>query len=289
MKMKTRIIGLVAVWFGLGALVWTACDKIADDEMRIGPKKVVPGANEEEAIVDSITYVVVEDFTGVKCPNCPKAATKISVLQAQYGSQLIVIELHPEKSSLTVPYNEDADLRSADAQTYYESWGSPTLPAGLVNRRQAEVMDFEEWESEVAAISAEKPVVTINQIEAKLEDGTISVTASGYFREDYAESGELNMIVMVLEDGFKVRQLGSETPKEHNYPHNHVLRQSIGGAWGMKLDDVAANPKAATKFEHKVSTEVDSEWNTDNLSVVAMLCNADTKVILNAAKVKVTK
>ena len=277
--------------FGLGLSLWTACDKIPDDEMRTGPEKIAPYDPEEDVpIVDTLQYIVLEDFTGVRCVNCPKAATIAHTLQAQYQHQLILIELHPEKSSLTKPYTGDVNLQNAAAQTYYEYWNSPALPAGLVNRRQATTLDKDNWAGVVETVATEKPVATVNEVSAKLADNKITVAASGYFHEDYAATGAINMMVMVLEDGFSVRQEGNDESKEkHNYPHNHVLRATIGDAWGTKID---VAPKAGQTFELPAtasSIEVDEAWNTDELSVVFLLTDADTRAVLNAAKVKVKK
>ena len=291
MKMKTKIIGLTVLLFGLGLSLWTACDKIADDEMRTGPQKIAPyDPDEDVPIVDTLQYIVLEDFTGVRCVNCPDAATIAHTLQAQYRHQLILIELHPENSSLTKPYTGDADLRNASAQTYYAYWNSPALPKGLVCRRQASAMDKDDWTGAVETMATEKPVATVNEVSATLADNKITVAASGYFHEDYTAAGGINMIVMVLEDGFSVRQEGNAESKEaHNYAHNHVLRATIGDAWGTAID---VEPKAGQTFELPVASNaiaVDEAWNTDKLSVVVMLTDADTRAILNAAKVKVKK
>lgn len=288
--MKTRIISILALLFGLGTLVWTACDKVQDGEMR-ELQQVVPAfdSSKEYPIIDSIKYVVLEDFTGVRCVNCPKAAVIAHTLQAQYKSQLILVELHPSKSGLTNPYTGDSNLRSDIAQTYYETWNSPALPAGLVSRRQTNTLDKDEWGEAVAAVAAEKPVATVDSVQARLAGTTISVEASGYFREDYEATDAINMIVMVLEDGFKVRQEGDEESKEqHNYAHNHVLRTAIDGAWGVEV--LAAGAKTAgTEFQRTCTTELEAAWNAEKLWVVVLLTNAETREILNAAKVKVKK
>lgn len=284
--MKTRIIGLAVLLFGLSVSLWTACDKIADDEMLLGPEKIVPKPIDEDAPIDStLQYIVLEDFTGVGCVNCPKAAAEAHTLQNQYGNQLILIELHPQSGgNLTEPQEDgDVDLRSEAAEAYYVAWKKPGLPAGLVNRQTEKPLTYKNWTGAVQEISAQKPVATVNQVSAKLNGQILSVEASGYFHQDYAASGDINLIMMVLEDGFKVHQAGTE---QADYPHNHVLRATVGDVWGEKID---AQPNAGERFTLTKSMAVDAVWNTDNLSVVFLLTDADTRAILNAAKVKVKK
>lgn len=284
MKMKTRIIGLAVLLFGLSVSLWTACDKIADDEMLLGPEKIAPKPLEEDAPIDStLQYIVLEDFTGVQCPNCPKAAAEAHVLQKQYGNQLILIELHPEKAGVAEPYEGEADLRSAEAQTYFDYWKGTSLPAGLVNRQTTQMVGYKNWSGAVQEISAQKPVATVNKVSAKLDGQTLSVEASGFFHADYAASGNINLIMMVLEDGFSGHQAGTE---QSDYPHNHVLRATVGDVWGEQID---VKPNAGARFTLAKSIKVDAAWNTDNLSVVCLLTDADTRAILNAAKVKVKK
>ena len=286
MKMKTRIIGLAVLLFGLGVSLWTACDKIADDEILLGPEKIAPKPIDEDAPIDStLQYIVLEDFAGVGCSNCPNATTEAHVLQNQYGNQLILIELHPEKVSMTEPYDGDVDLRSAVAQTYYDYWKGANLPTGLVNRQTDKMVSYRNWAGAVQEISAQKPVATVNQVSAKLNGQTLSVEAAGFFHEDYAASGNINMIVMVLEDGFKVQQ-AKGTSVVSDYEHDHVLRATVGDEWGEKID---VTPNAGERFTLAKSMAVDAAWNTDNLSVVCLLTDADTRAVLNAAKVKVKK
>lgn len=286
MKMKTRIIGLAVLLFGLGVSLWTACDKIADDEMLLGPEKIAPKPLDEDAPIDStLQYIVLEDFTGVGCVNCPKAAAEAHALQNQYGNQLILVELHPQSGgNLTEPQEDgDVDLRNEAAEAYYVAWKKPGLPAGLVNRQTEKPLAYRNWTGAVEEISAQKPVATVNRVSAKLNGQTLSVEASGYFHTDYAASGNINLIMMVLEDGFKVHQAGTE---QSDYPHNHVLRATVGDVWGEQID---VKPNAGERFTLTKSMAVDAAWNTDNLSVVCVLTDADTRAVLNAAKVKVKK
>lgn len=286
MKMKTRIIDLAILLLGLSVSLWTACDKIADDEMLLGPVKIAPKPLDEDAPIDStLQYIVLEDFTGVGCVNCPKAAAEAHALQNQYGNQLILVELHPDKVGMTEPYEGDVDLRSADAQMYYDYWQGSNLPTGLVNRQTAKMVGYRNWEGAVEEISAQKPVATVNKVSAKLDGQTLSVEASGFFHADYAASGNINLIMMVLEDGFKVHQ-AKGTSVVSDYEHDHVLRATVGDVWGEKID---VTPNAGERFTLTKSTAVDAVWNTDNLSVVCLLTDADTRAILNAAKVKVKK
>ncbi len=45
---------------------------------------------------DGKRVTLLEDYTGVKCNNCPAAAEIAQHLQEQYGSHLVVLGVHPK-------------------------------------------------------------------------------------------------------------------------------------------------------------------------------------------------
>ncbi|MDE6514474.1 MAG: Omp28-related outer membrane protein [Bacteroidales bacterium] len=280
--MKTKIIASALLLFGFGAWVWTACDKIPEDETRISSD--LPEWQGKT--------VVLEDFTGVGCTNCPNAAEIAHGLQTLMGDKLIVVELHGQTETVTASLvgpqaDGDPDLRNAAAAVYSTYWKVAGLPCGLINRQQApgEVLSRARWRSTAIGVYGEAPVATI-EATASLSGSTITVEAKGSFPQAYQSKGEIRVLTMILEDGFSVTQIvsGTATP---GYIHNHVLRHVIDEAWGVKVLD--ANPAANSMFNYTGTVNVQSNWNKDNLSVAVLLCDNDTKEILNAAKVKLNQ
>lgn len=275
---------MAAVLLGLGVLTWPACDKIADDEMRevtdkVAPNDTLPGWQGKT--------VVLEDFTGVGCVNCPNAADIAHNLQLLMKDRLILVELHAETpqigENLVAPQVEgDVDLRSADAKEYSLYWNVPGLPAGLINRQQAtgKALARGRWEAAARAVYEEMPVATI-EATATLSDGQIAVSAKGAFSQAY-ECKDVRVMAMVLEDGFSVTQL-TPSGAQAGYAHNHVLRKTLDEAWGKTV--LTAAPAMGTTFEYESKASVESNWNPANLSVAVMVCNGETKEILNATKV----
>lgn len=277
--MKTKIIASALLLLGFGAWVWTACDKIPEDETRIASD--LPEWQGKT--------VVLEDFTGVGCTNCPDAAEIAHGLQTLMGDKLIVVELHGQTEtvteSLVAPQAEgDADLRNLAAAAYSAYWKVAGLPCGLINRKQAqgEVLSRARWRGTAIGVYGEVPVATI-EATATLSGSTITVEAKGSFPQAYQEDGEIRVLTMILEDGFSVTQV-VHGEKQPGYIHNHVLRHVIDDAWGVKVLD--AKPAANSMYNYTGTVSVESNWNKANLSVAVLLCNNETKEILNAAKVK---
>lgn len=274
--MKTRIIGWTVGLLALSAGVWTACDKIPENETRTELPVALPEWHGK--------YVVLEDFTGVRCVNCPAAALVARSIKSIMKDSVILVELHPQKPmSLTRPHGDDPDFRTEAAQSYSDYWKVPGLPRGMVNRRQApgQLLTEGTWLGTAMEVFAEEPFCTVSAT-ASLSGATVTAKIQGVFTQDYTEAGDIHVITMLLEDGFVVTQSvqGGEDPA---FSRNHVLRTTFGSEWGAKVLD--AKPAAEQTFELETSVEVDAAWKTDNLSVVVLVTNAETREILNATQV----
>ena len=73
---------LYTAFLGFAAL-FTACDEVSEGERYISLPQVETKRN-----------VLLEDFTGQFCSNCPTAHATINSLKAQYGSSLIAVSVH---------------------------------------------------------------------------------------------------------------------------------------------------------------------------------------------------
>ena len=101
MKLK-NIVALAAL-----GLSFAACDDIKESERYI---PVTPDTKTEKA-------VLIEDFTGMNCVNCPNAAEEIQKIQTAYGAEkIIAVAVHGEMPGLSGP------LANALGTEYYNHW-----------------------------------------------------------------------------------------------------------------------------------------------------------------------
>src|SRR6185503_2892836 len=79
-------------------LVWASCEKI--DKPYIEGSHIVDTTHTSTAdtfFTDTTPQpriVLLEDYTGHKCGNCPSAATKAAELKTLYGDKVVVMALH---------------------------------------------------------------------------------------------------------------------------------------------------------------------------------------------------
>lgn len=117
MKIKAYIALLLV------ALLMAACSHIDEDEQLIYVK---PAPVER--------CVLIEDFTGQRCVNCPNATEEIEKLIEQYGEDAIIaVGIHSGPLGFHTNsrfYGLSTDL----GDDYYNYWNLEFQPVGLIDR-----------------------------------------------------------------------------------------------------------------------------------------------------------
>ncbi len=235
-----------------------------------------------------IRKILVEDFTGHRCPNCPDAARILDGIHDDYCDHIIPIAVHV--SFFAEPHNPDfpEDFRTETGNELDQFFGvsNQGLPGGLVNRTKFNgnlVLNRDIWRSAVDAIYNSNPDVNII-IESTYEasSNTISASLKIEFLKDINES--INLGLYVTEDSITAPQQDGSTYTE-NYLHKHLLRKGVNGAFGEKISDSGIK---GNTFEKNFVIEKDTAWNINHLELVAFISKNSTNEILQAESEPVT-
>lgn len=260
--------------------MFIACDHINEDEQLIEVETAIPGpeAAPDEKPTATARTVLLEDFTGQRCVNCPKGTKIIEQLQETYEDRFIAVGIYWEPKPIT------NGLANELGNEYYNHWELNYQPVGLINRGGA--VNYTDWAKEVREGLGFLSEIKM-ELEATLKGDNIEIIVK---EESYANySGKLQ--VWVIEDGIIATQLMPDAPDENpewtggakaDYVHNHVLRAAVNGPWGEDFSIAMDEQKTQT-----MTQAVDAKWNTDNLSVVAFVYNDDG--VEQAVKSKVEK
>ena len=258
-------------------LMLVGCDHIAEDEQLIYVPMIVEtnqteGQEDEKPEVTK-RVVLLEDFTGQRCVNCPTATEVIEQLQEVCGDALVAVGIHGGPLAFA-GNTKVVGLKTATGDEYYNHWGLEYQPVGLINRHGS--VDYTNW---VATVRNEltKPAPLHLSGNASLKDNVISITidAEG---TDGTVTGKLQ--VWLLEDGIKALQLMPDGSANQEYIHNHVFRTAVNGTWG---EDFSVREG---ETEHRtMSQPLEQNWNPEQLSIVAFVYNNDG--VQQAVKFKV--
>ena len=89
-------------------------------------------------VTPQLKSMLIEDVTGVRCVNCPDAATKADELKILHGEKLVVVTLMPDKALLanfTDPDPDYAQVSNPQVTQLLNSLNPPSaMPLGMINR-----------------------------------------------------------------------------------------------------------------------------------------------------------
>lgn len=236
-----------------------------------------------------IKQILIEEFTGHKCGYCPDGDKSIELLKELYCDHVIPVSIHTGgfaevNSSGKYTY----DYRAEDGLTisnYYEPTG---FPSALINRKEYDeglMLDNTYWLTIVSELLEQKPVADIHiNSNYSSSERELKVEVDIVFLKSIDE--RLMLSVYFVEDSIvswqKDYSLESENQDVEFYPHNHVFRDGINGAWGEEILNGQVNSNDV-KSKAYIYT-VNSEWNVENSSLIAFVYQSETKEVLQAAQ-----
>lgn len=210
--------------------------------------------------------VLIEDFTGQKCINCPQATMEIESLRTQYGAdKVIAVGIH--SGPLGFKGNaKSVGLATDLGDTYYSYWGAEYQPVGMINR--SALSNYTDWAAQVRTALEQTAPLSLNGAvgyDKATRQVSIDITASGL---DGSTTGKLQL--WVVEDSITALQLMPDGSANTNYLHNHVLRAAVNGVWG---DDITVNEDVPIVKHYQCSLE--TVWVPVHCSIIAFVYNAN--------------
>ena len=225
--------------------------------------------------------VLLEDFTGVRCVNCPQAHELAKEISDDNPGRVVAVSEHNYFEG-GFP-NSDEDFRNDDAYAIDNLLGPTSLwPIGVVNRKlfsgePAILLVLAKWTGYVESELAEAPVVNVS-MEATLDRANrkVTVIVEAHFLEDVTE--DLRLSVMLNENGI-IDPQQTQTGVVDDYVHNHVLRAMPTPSTGAVI---TSTTEAGRVIRRGYEIDVAPIWNIDELEVVAFIHEGqiDRKAVL---------
>jgi len=233
--------------------------------------------------------VLLEDFTGHDCGNCPRAHIVASQLLGVYSDELAVVAIHAGGFANPNPtIGLITDWSTPEGEYYYSTQlGEIAIPAGRVNRRPdaSAFIGFGSWADTVQAARAIQTAVNM-QLKASHHEASNHWNVHVFSEWLRDAEGDYKLVVMLTESGIIAPQLNyivGQGYVDPVYHHEHMLRNTGTGATGLP---VFSNPRAGTLDTQSYTFEWNSAWVPENCEVIAFLTEGDNGRVVNVAKVK---
>lgn len=225
--------------------------------------------------------VLIEEFTGIYCGNCPDAHVIIKELQKAQPDNVISIAYHA--GHYATPYNEkDPDYRTALGDTLDTRFVPDGYPNGMINRYAFDENGYMygrgSWASYSHTITDQ--TAPVNVLASSVYDSatrTLTVDVEGYYTANVdAEENMLNVIV--TQSNIVGPQNGGDMGD--SYVHEHMARVNLTPIWG----DTIAACKEGDFFKRQYVYVVPEDINgvkTDPayFEVVAFVAENETNIL----------
>jgi thiol-disulfide isomerase/thioredoxin len=276
-KISLNVILLLSL-----SIYFVSCDFVQDANPPVSPSG---GNNNNPSVI--YRKVLVEDYTGHKCGNCPKAADTLTYIESKYPGQIVPVAVHAGFYALTnAAY--PTDFQTAVGNTYDNTFGNSAAgnPNGLVNRAgftagsTVFIKNYPTWEGAIAQM-LNQPASFQIKIKNNFNTSNNQLSTDVMVRSLAVNSGTYKLVVLLTEDSIIAEQLDYRVPvppapsqKITNYEFNHVLRSAINNTWGDAVftGGAALNDSVVKSFPN---IPISSSYRPAKCHVVAFIYDAD--------------
>ena len=255
MKIKNSFLGVATAAMAMAA---ASCSNIDEGDRLIYVKPAEVGR-----------AILIEDFTGQRCVNCPTGTEIINGIVDTYGEDnVIAVGVHSGPLGFA-GNSKTVGLMTDTGNEYYTHWDKENKmgqPWVIFNRKTSPDSHYNNWAAMVSTIISEKANLSVkiaNAYDVATRTLTTKVGADGV---NGTVNGKLQ--VWIVEDGVKALQMMPDGKSNKEYIHNHVFRAAVNGTWG---EDVTVKEGETTTKQY--SYKLPEAWNADNIAVVAFVYN----------------
>lgn len=230
--------------------------------------------------------VLLEEFTGVRCINCPDGHEQIKNILYAHQGRVIAVSLHSE--FLGVAYPGQPELRIPEAQDLEELLGpAAAKPMASIDRvlfsGETSILQFiPQWSGRVAERVQVSVLVNV-EIENQLFGADLISRITITCLQNLV--GTYRLTVLLTEDSIRAAQLTS-SGVDSSYVHHHVARAFMTRYNGIPLDYPFESGRVIVKelrFSH-----LREQWNHHALTVVGLVHEYGSSMrVLQAASRKV--
>ncbi len=244
------------------------------------------GLVQSDTIIQTQKAVLIEDFTGHRCKNCPKASKAINELDSLFNSQVIPLAIHAGPSNFTGVNNEyPTDFTTEYGDDLATHFGISALPMGLVQRidyPNSHQKTYTAWAGITNLELAKSPEALFTL--SSEYDALNRVTVLNYSIE--IVSNQINPLwiaVYVKETGIISPQLMPNNARNETYVHKNVFRSAPYGPLGISISENGGTPGQV--FTGSVPASIDPLWDANECEWVIIIYDQSNYKVIQPASI----
>lgn len=211
--------------------------------------------------------VLVEEYTGQMCTNCPDAHRQLVGLQQQYGGQLISVAIHAGGFGIAEGSNPKIlGLMQPEGNVYAQHWGVTEYPSAVVDRSSG-ALKADLWASAIREAMERESELKM-EVEAEIVGNEVRCRV--WIEPSASFDGKLQL--WLTESDITALQIDNGVVKT-DYKHNHVFRACIKkdeaqDEWG---EPISLKANIHQSVERRIALK--ENWDREKLHVVAFVYN----------------
>ncbi len=266
--MKTSLFFSILV----SSILLLSCDIIEGDPY------VRNNNNSDPVELDTVKRVLLLEFTGQKCPNCPEGHEQIQQLKNFYGSRFIPVAIHAGYYAIpssTYPI----DYRTTFGTNFHNLFNPTSYPIGMVDALKHENLQTHGFWSEKVAEQMNRTSHLAINFESQIAVNQLNISVEVRSRHAVLPEESYRLYTLLIEDSIVGRQANGATSIA-DYVHDHVVRHGFTSHLGDSIS--LFNPQQRRKVSYQ--TSINEQWRIQHLSVVAFVVNSNDEVVQSGTK-----
>ena len=279
---------IILIPFITAAIFTSSCDKVKNPIVNNGATTTTANAE--------VRKVLLEDYTGQKCGNCPPAAVTAENIYKQNPGKVVVIAVHAgdfaktQGTTFPTSYTTQAG-NDWDGNTGFAISAGAGNPNGMVNRKDYQsnglIQNPSKWSTTTSIALTDTYILSLSLTPTYEPTSRIlNTTVKAKFKNAYASNTKITLVIM--EDSIIGPQKDYSTNPDiiENFVFMHMLRGSINGSWGTTLKDtpILAKDSVTTSFNN---FSINTAFNDKHIYLVGFVSDATTREVLQVEKVKI--
>jgi hypothetical protein len=240
--------------------------------------------------------ILLEDYTGHKCPNCPPAGALALQIEADVasGGRVFIASIHASPGGLG-PFQETNTIFTTDFTcpegleygTFFNiGYGFSGNPRGTINRVNLANDMFKNatnWQNAVTSQLTANTLTVNLQASADYFPTTRGVYLHVQIDPILTLPTNSKLVIYCIEDSLIARQMLQSSVEDPAYIHHDILRSTITGqAFGQSLSTFT--PDASGNYLLKYSYVLPTAIDPTNFHFLVYLMDGDTYEVLQVIK-----
>ena len=257
---------IFSVAFAAFAALFASCEQVGENE-RYLPVEVAPAQR----------TVLVEEFSGQLCVNCPAATEALETMQEANGGsdRVVVVSLHAGVGQM-LAINETMGqmmgyqgLATDFGEELFSSYGLTSEPNAVINRNSGVLGNVGQWGTNiVSALRAETNVSLSARTSYDAASRSLTVEVLGRSTDEGGYTG--NVHVWLTEDSIVSYQRFTDH-ETYDHVFNNIFRASVTPMAGEAVEVPYGNEP---QLLHTATFTLNEVWRPEHMAVVVFVDNA---------------